>query len=389
MTEHENAVPTLYKNEIIAFATGTEIPTSASLERFKDLGWSIGVINATWNEPEQSIDFNLNDLPNISPAYTALRKDKSKNFRIISINGEKVTESMLSKSGAFDCMERGKDYTLEYYAGTYYQTITINASMHILESWEIMNSKHIETTKNGYVEATLLDDLESGWYQVNGKGLFKYIAHEKDGSPEPTQQEWNKPYFKGNEGLDEQYAQKYSITFSTYTSDVRLVIEHDPYYGEEPIRSVAIAPDGQQYEFQNEDGKQVVAVTEAILGKWNIYVSPKELLVKNIKIESMKAEEEATEVTQEFVLAEADDNQMFIIEHTGEGTIFGSVITPQGQAVDFEYNSKMKRYECFMSYLTPGTYTARVYHYTDTDIINISMVKQSGDGEEDVITVTE
>ncbi|MBR6395337.1 MAG: hypothetical protein IKS09_00045, partial [Lachnospiraceae bacterium] len=382
LMEDEALVPTLYKGEVLAYASSKNELTGTSLERYKDTGYSIGTYQMTWDESDEHFDFKMTDVIKDSPCYETFLSDKSDSFSIEEINSQKVSKDMVNAAGVFTCFEKDAEYQLSYYSGTYYEKNTFKASTHMLQAYELYALDKVEPTKNGYVEIHLPDDLKSGWYRIGGAGLFKYIDHEKDGSSEPELDAWNEPYFTNSEDSF-AYAQKYSVSFATTTLDATINVTLDPdTINDEGVSVQAESPDGTLYDLTNEKVSNTykgryetekglvysVTLDEAVPGKWYVYISPKTVTVTDVSVASAEFDEEKSVVEESFVLSEDSLNKTFRVTFKGDGDINGVVIAPDGQTYNLEKpNMTSKTYYYNMSYLKAGTYVVRVYHNTDTE----------------------
>lgn len=409
-------VPTLYKGEVIAYSSSKTELTSAPLERFRDIGYSIGIYGMTFDSSSSpQFDYQLKNVVKDSSAYEVMSDDKSDSFSISSINGQAVTKGMANGAGVLTCMEANKDYSVEYYSGTYYKKQTFTASTHMLQAFELYSIDSIEQTKNGYVEIKLPEDLKTGWYMIGGKGLFKYIDHERNSVKAPEGDEWNSAYYASNDDTH-AYAQKYSISFDKATTDATIKVSLDPTtIGDGGVYITATSPDGHEYElaptgtntgaaagisvdaaaaqYTDETGQAYsdydVTIKEAVAGKWYVYVAPKTVTVTNVSVESAAHDEEATEVDQAFTLDDDEKNKTFVVSYDGDGDIHASLIATDGQAYDLVLDKDNKKLTYPMEFLPKGVYTVKAYHYTDTDITGIKMEDTTTDADEDIITVTE
>lgn len=120
---------------------------------------------------------------------------KSQEIRFVNINGEPITADMITTSGILNCMEMGKQYSFDYYAGTYYSTGTATANTLMMEEYEYFHLENPENTKNGYISFSMPEDAKSGWYYISNTngGLFRYIAHEK--GVDINSIDMNEPYY--------------------------------------------------------------------------------------------------------------------------------------------------------------------------------------------------
>jgi hypothetical protein len=402
LMEDESLVPTLYKGEVIAYASQNELE-GTSLERFKDSGYSIGTYQMEWDEENEEFDYELSTVIEDSSCYKVFSEDKSEKFSIKEINGQKVSKDMANSAGVFTCLEKDADYEVSYYSGTYFEKAVFTAGTHMFQAYELFSLDDVEATKNGYLEIHLPEDLKSGWYMIGGKGIFKYVAHERDSSKEPFGDEWNDPYFT-NEIDSYSYAQKYSVSFDTTTRDATINVTIDPNsIGDDGISVQAQSPDGTIYDLTNEkvsntykgkyetENGTVYSVTldEAVPGKWLVYISPKTIEVAEVTVASAEFDEEKTEVSEEFELLEDATNKEFKVTFSGDGDINGVVVAPDGQTYVLQKKDTVsKTYYYNMPYLKAGIYVVKAYHNTDTKIEEIKMEDMKTDAEEDIITVT-
>ncbi len=389
LNEDESLVPTLYKGEVIAYSSTEKEIIGASLERYYDIGYSIGLQGMTWDSGDSRFDFEHTNITENSNAYKTLEEDDSSYFSIVTINGQEVTEDMANSAGVFTCMEQDKAYDIGYYSGTHYKEATITASTHMLQMSELYYLDNVENTKNGYLEIKLPDYLKSGWYKIAGVGIFKYIDHERDGSAEPVLDEWNDPFFLSTEA-SYSYAQRYSVHFDSTTNNVFINVSVDASTIEnDQISITALSPDGTEYELTGEDGQYTVQLDKAMAGTWYVYISPKTVTVLDVSVDSSQAKEEATVIEETIEVEEDVSDKTFEVLYTGEGDVHATLISPTGLAYELTADSfKGGRLYYNMSFVPAGTYTIKVYHYTDTNIDSIEMKDTGTDTNEDVISVT-
>lgn len=389
LNKDESLVPTLYKGEVIAYSSTKKEITGAQLERYYDVGYSIGVQGMEWDEANSQFDFDITNATTGSNSFTTFSEDESEFFSIVSINDQITTQDMANDAGVFTCMEQDKAYDIGYYSGTYYKEATITASTHMLQMAELYYLDNVEATKNGYIEIKLPDYLKTGWYKVAGAGIFKYIDHERDGSPDPVGDEWNDPFFLSTEA-SYSYAQRYSVHFDYTTSNVFINVSVDSESIEnDQISITALSPDGTEYELTGSGGRYTVQLDKAIAGTWYVFISPKTISVIDVAVDSSQAKEEATVVEKTIEVDEDVADKTFEVLYTGEGEVHATLIAPTGLAYDLKSDSyKDGRLYYNMSFVPKGTYTIKVYHYTDTNIESVDMIDTGTDTNEDVISVT-
>lgn len=420
MQKKESLVPTMYKGGIVAVKSATTDLKSLSCERFKDCGYSIGIYGAKYNESTQMIDLNAgSNIAENSPAANAMDKSMSSEFHIESINGTPVTADMLDSAGVLNCFEQGKSYTIGYYAGTEYKTCSVTANLHILESWETFTLTDVTMTKKGYLAIAIPDDFKSGWYFIEGQGFIKYIADDY-GADDQNGDELNIDYFNSEEEKQKAYSQSFAIDFSekTLNPTVELIYDKDSISSGQTVSVTLSSPDGtlyaledgakpamdeSTYNYGDNVGYYSIQLTEAIAGKWHIYVQPKDMTVYQVQVLSNKIKEETTEEDTTFAIDSDLKNQIFVVNWsktdistesvTGDTkpTIFANIVYPDGET--FDLTSKDSSGETYLyykiSYLQAGSYTIRVYHYSDTQIDSITLHDDADALEEETVIEAE
>ncbi len=386
--EEEAMVPEYFSNEYIAVSGSTLDLKSVTLERYRDLGFSFGLYGCTVDE-DGYLCFDLKkNLVKNSDICQILSTAKSNEIRITAINGELVSEKNINSAGVIIGLEKAKEYTLSFYSGTYYGTVSVVADTHMIQSFELYELTDIETTKNGYLKITLPNDLKSGWYCMEGQGIFKYYNFEK-GDADVTGIDLNEEYYQSEEEREAVYTQQYVLSVAEKTRNVSVILTYDTsVYGKEDIQIRLKSPDGNVMEMKPEDGTAKVDLTEAIAGKWTVSVIPKELEVLDLTTESNQLASDTTVETKEFELTEDSENVEFAALYSGDGEVWGTVENENGESQDFG-EAKNGKLNYIYSYLPAGTYTVTIYHYTDTKIDDITCKEDVVETSTDIITVVE
>lgn len=389
MAEDEQLVPTLYKGEIIAIASG-KLGTvhSVPMNRYKDMGYSVGITNIMLDEKGQ-LSYTLENCVKSSPAEKYFKQDKSKQFAIVTINSEKVNSQMIDQtSGIFTNMEKNGEYTFEYYAGTYFEKVTLTATMHCLQYYENYTLTNIKDTRNGYLEVSIPEDYKSGWYEIDGY-FFKYVNHKRDGSPDPVLKAWNEPYFSSTAVADDN-SQVYSASLNKTTTNVLVKIDGKTADGTD-LYCHAVSPDGTDYLVSKKVGSENIyelILARAMAGKWHIYVSPKDAVVADVSITSSELEKENMEEIKEFTFETEKSVQTFKITFEGRGEITANLVDSNGMAYPFKFNKSQGVGTCNMIRVPADTYKVQIFHDTQINIIDIEVMDGTFDGGEDIINIT-
>lgn len=389
LKEDESLIPVLYKNEVIAYQSEKTSLTDIVLERFKDIGYSVGLYGGTLDE-DGFFDYSIqkNNVEG-SDAYDALFDSPSDSIRVAFINDIPVTDSMLDSSGVITGLDKGAAYSLGYYAGTKYQTAATKADMHFLQSYEIQKVDKAYTTKNGYLAIYMPESAKSGYYMVNGKGLFLYYNFEK-GEKDEASVDLNEPYYQTEEERIAAYSQQYMVTVKTKTNNVAFNLYYDTgTYSDDDITCVLAAPNGTTYNMVAQNGVAGIELAEVMAGRWTINVLPKDLMVNDIKVESTTATADASTDTKSFYIGEDDENLEFYAEYSGDGDIWGIVEYENGETQELVLNEKEKKLATTYSYVPAGTYTVTIYHYKDTNVDEIGYQVDTNNEQQEIITIEE
>lgn len=385
-------IPTLYKGEIIAIATQKDSLDPIAVTRYQSLGYTLGIYGLT-KDDDNYYDFNAqSNVVKDSNASDVFDNAFSEKIRVVNISGQPVVDSMLSDTGVLDCLDENGSYSVDYYSGTKYCTSTFTADTFILQEFEYYKLDNIEDSKNGYFSISMPEDAKSGWYYIDGAGMFKYIAAER-GTDESTIN-MNEAYYTDDTSADDVYAQKYSVTLDTDFANVGINLTFDPS-GIDNVNSItgkAVSPDGTSYDMELDTENNVISCSlqEAMAGKWTLYVEPKSISITDAEIVSTATQQEITEEDKDFSFSGGESNVLFQADYSGSGDIYGIIVYPDGTTKDMELDDDNYKLTYTIPYMDEGTYTVKIYHYTDTEVSDITATEDSEETNTDeIVSVTE
>jgi len=385
---YENLVPVQYKGELIAYASKNINFTSVTLERFRDRGYTFGIYGG---ELKADGYYHLNagsDLCKGSSAQAMISQTISSTIRIATINGNQITEDMIDPiTGTFINLQKGKSYKVGFFSGTYYYEADIVADMHMLQSFEIYNydSNHIKDTYNGYQCFNIPEELFSGWYWINGKGMFKYYSYAEEENMKNEDEDMNMQYYTDEEELINLYSQQYSFQLEHRTRNLQVVIQYDaeslPKDDEASVIAYAYAPDGTRYTLLHDTYNSLLTLelTEAMQGKWTVNIVPRSLSIRDIKVDSSEAASDLTFYEESIMVAEGTTDLSFVLQYEGNGTVNATLVTPSGLTYTLSDTSQKKVNDKLYNllshgllYAEAGEYRIRVYHYPyETSIVDV------------------
>lgn len=334
-------IPTLYEEDELIYVTDGSVPQNYIWERYKDLGYSVGIKNLqSSNSGKYSMIINNTDIQPISDASIKLQEiEKDTNVIIDKIGGTNINETNISDCGTILGLTQGSLYSLDTYIGTTFKNYDLLADTRIFNSFEIYQSSTYDFSQNGYAIIKLPDNLISGYYYLNGKGLFKYSKCSKLDSNVTI--DYNEAYYIGydengnliskddikgnasNDSIDEssndferewksslnldcsQTSMTINITYSNIINVVngqKVELKGDEEQ-ELPIAYIT-SPTGEKYEFEenNREENSLICTIEAPLtGKWEIVLK--------------KMDNRTFDISTDFKSGHSDN-----LVHTGSGT---------------------------------------------------------------------
>ena len=241
------------------------------------------------------------------------------------------------------------------------------------------------------------EDLKSGYYLVNGQGLFLY--HDYERGQENAAEDVNEGYYENEEQVIASYSKQYTVSVPTSTRDMKINVKYGSITkGEDAnaeIRGCVASPEGVLYDMENDPQNMTLTLTlsVAMAGDWTVYITPKSLEVEGVNVQSDQMLEETVCESASFTVEEDTSYQMFYADIEGAGNVYGSVIGPDGITYGLEVvtyrdeNKESQRYMCYrLPYVKKGEYTVNIYHYkSETKISNIKMMSYDESGSEIII----
>lgn len=396
----EDMVPVHYKGELVAYASAKADLKQVTLERFKDMGYSLGIYGGELQDDGYyHISTGKNVCPN-SDADRIFSQVISDEVRIVSIGGTPIKELVDSGSGIIMKLEQGKSYLVEFYSGTYYYRENFVADMHFLKAFELYryNEERIEDTINGYMCFNTPDTLKSGYYNINGQGLFLYHSYKRGEKVE--YETLNEGYYENTVQMVAAYSKQYTVSVPYDIKDMVITVNYGRILSDldagTDIIGYVVAPDGTGYEMVRDDKEDTLTLSMAVAmaGEWEVYISPRSLDITDITVKSSETLEDTVCEESEFIVPEDTSFQMFYADIVGSGKVYGSIITADGVTYNFamgEYKDGSKKGQKYLYYRMPyvaaGTYTVRIYHYqSQTKIENVQMIAYD-DNESDIIII--
>lgn len=378
-TDNEGLIPEYYENELIA-QSSVRVNTSENLtlERYKDIGLSLGIYGAYFEDGYIKFTSNSNVIEKTSAA-DVFQNDVSNNIMIDTINNTKVTEAMLTEAGTLLGMTSGGTFHIGFFAGTTYMEEDVEADTHFYQSYEAYNVDDFQMTKNGYMALSLPSDLKTGLYRLSKNGFFKYYAFKK-GEQDISTVDMNEPYYKSEEDQMAAFSQQFTFNLDATTSNMTVHAKFDPTTvttSSGKVKMMVTSPDKKiiTVEADKDDGEINCDMMKSIAGKWTVNITPQSMKVSNVEIKSNETVQQTTREEYEMTFDTDMTGVVITAGYEGEGTVTGQILSDSNESYTMKEdknstygeNTKMLSYQ--FAYLPAGTYKVVIYHYPDTKIV--------------------
>ena len=343
-------IPTLYKNQSLVFVTNQQIPASWTFERYEDLGYTIGVRGLTENTGGR-FDTVIDGctLHPLSSAYQSLQEVPTNTILgIDQIGSTKITKDYVSRGGTVMGLTKGQTYNVDIYKGSSYLQASLTADTHAFVSYELFTTTEYTYNQTYYVTISIPDYFLSGYYYINGAGLFKYVAN--DAAQGISGIDFNVPYYvgvddDGNLLTKEQYEQYLN---GEYVAEKEASEKTDETTNEWSFT--------QTIDNTMEQLDMMITYSD-------MYIAP--------KMETKSAQLEQAQTTNQMLSAETEEKE--------ETIPIAKLISPSNKEFIFENNSteEGKTLTCSVTMPESGDWTIKLYGM-ETKVFNISSNINSG-----------
>lgn len=385
LKEDDSLTPTMYEDSSLIYKAvdGETIPKTFTMERFKDEGWTIGIIglsDSAENGKYRTIVSGSTFYPGSS--ISGLQVNAGDDLLIDKIGGTMLESSMITDVGSIRNLQKDSYYQVDAYDGTDYIGMEAAADTHILTSYELFKVGYYDMDQTGYMELKFPLQLQSGYYYIQGVGLFKFIHGQSgDGSEEC---DWNVPYYLGKasdgsritnpvQGFDDEgtlegsktdYSWKYTVDVTTSEEPLAIGITYTNAAGltteEAGIPAAFVeAPDGKTVRFDSkvfaedeiastgtdtyDEGILSVFIAKPVAGTWTVHMSGMNKRQYNIETGTSPVNTDGT-VTNKLVMRVAKDladgTFHFTWENTNKAAVF-EMVSPTGKTYSTSKDSAL------------------------------------------------
>lgn len=204
-SEKDEEIPTVTSKNALLYISNTKVPEEIVFERFADYGYSIGISNmepdggghyyityAETNEDDYKYSVDMK-----SEAAQVTQFDTIDRLFLDKVGGMEVNEETVSEGGTVLGLAKDESYICEFYTGTFYQDFKLAANIHSFGKLERFVCYDYEFLHANCIRIEIPEWFKSGYYFVQGVGLFRYVADEDleayNGLPYDPDIDWNDP----------------------------------------------------------------------------------------------------------------------------------------------------------------------------------------------------
>lgn len=400
----ESLIPTLYQGEFLALQSEKLDKETTTLERFKDYGYSIGCFGGYITEDGFLYFDKDQGLVKDSSLYESIGETNAKDIRISSINGNPLKKEQINENaGIITGFSKDEEVTVGYFVGTRFFENNIKADCKMYGAFELfqLGKECIIDTPNGYRGIEVPSDFKSGYYNINGSGLFLYLNCHKEYA-EKEKIDINDSYYGNEKSKIEAFSRQYQFQVPNRVKNLRIKVEvnsDNAPVNNESVKGIAFSPDGTKMDMVLEKNALILSLSEAMAGDWTINIIPKTLEVANISIENDTIAEEAT-CKETIITLDSDmENALFQAEffsydtENRDYTVYGSIIFENGSTTDMDViidDTDRNHPTFFISgeipYAKKGSYKVRIYHYPEeTSVLEPTLTDHTSTDEEIIV----
>lgn len=190
--EDWDQVPTMYLGDSLVFYSTKELDEQFTYERFEDYGYTVGVRNL---KETQSKRYSVGTKADDKNTYPEGDTDEllllsNENVIIDKFAGvdlrapeepnpiediEIKEEAPVTRSGTIKGLNKDGIYEAEVWDGTKKYVYKWKADVRALGSMEVYQTNDYEFTSDILIKATIPEEFKTGYYMINGAGLFRYV----------------------------------------------------------------------------------------------------------------------------------------------------------------------------------------------------------------------
>lgn len=235
-------IPTMYRGERIAFRSSEEFEEEFLIERFEDIGYTIGICNMKESSTGRyRFSTRPDDMQIDIKASTGELYQLGEHRAVIERIGDvELRSGNISRAGTVVGLEKERIYPTDVYIGTDVKKYEFAADVRALVSMEVLYISDYAFMQGNTVTFSFPVWYNSGYYCVGGYGFVRYVAADREYDEEPDMNIPNSgPEYSGEERDGEE--------------------ERDPAAERIPFRIDREGPVGIEVMYEGGEGQEETA----------------------------------------------------------------------------------------------------------------------------------
>ena len=175
-------IPTMNKGEKIVFRSRNEFDEIFKIQRFEDLGFTIGICGLSRSDTGRyRFSTNRDDMQiNPDSSASALYELGEHTATLEQIGGIKLRSGNISRAGTVVGLEEGRSYQTDVYVGTNVVKYSLVADVRAFVTMESYSIRQYDYDQSHVISFEFPNGFESGYYLVGGFGFVRYINSDKN-----------------------------------------------------------------------------------------------------------------------------------------------------------------------------------------------------------------
>ena len=171
-------IPTMYEGDQLVFYTTAVLDEKFALERYEDLGYTFGFCNM---KKTDSGRFSLSTDPKDLTVFAASSAEEilgltKKSVIVEAVGKTAIRAGMVTRAGTILGLTKDSKYSVDVYVGSELSRLTLRADSRALAAMKTYQLTDYTFLEDKVLRIDIPQSLPTGYYLVNGKGLFRYVA---------------------------------------------------------------------------------------------------------------------------------------------------------------------------------------------------------------------
>lgn len=172
-------IPTIHRGQSVVYRTTEEFDEDFQFTKFMDVGYTIGICNLRETTTGRYKFTAMDDSTNVNPTSDAARTlSLDANVTLDAVDGKPLRGDRVSPCGTITGLKKDQSYPADIYVGTEIVHYDLKADSRALYGAQVNKITDYEFVQAEIIEIEIPSYFKSGYYSLNGFGIFRYVAEE-------------------------------------------------------------------------------------------------------------------------------------------------------------------------------------------------------------------